>query len=188
MRIGILAAALILAAAPAVANENNPFAGAYIGAHAGYSFLDNEANFDGWNLGAQAGYMLALGNGFNAGLETDVALSTANIKGTDGEIAFKYSQDWMASIRAKLGYQITTNIQPFVTGGIAWGKFKESATDGESSESVSDIMQLWVLGGGVDYHIPATNIIASAGVYQYFDTSISDGLTQFRLGANLKLN
>lgn len=186
-RILTTLAALVLSSA-AYAGDKSPFSGAYIGAHAGYSYLNNESDFNGWNLGAQGGYNFDLGSGVVAGVEGDAAFSTAGISGTDGEVAFKYTQDWLVSLRARLGYQIAPDVLPFVTGGIAWGQFKFRETDGESTASGSETTRLWVVGGGVDYHVPSTNVIATAGVYQFFDTSISDGLTQFRLGANLKLN
>lgn len=179
---------LALVASPAFADEKNPFGGAYIGAHGAYSFLNQESDFNGFKFGVQGGYNVPLGNGLVAGVEADAGLSTASASGTDDEITFKYSQDWMISTRARLGYQISTNVMPFVTGGLAWGKFKMRESDGETTYTDTETARLWVVGGGVDFHVPDTNVIATAGVLQYFDGSISDGLTEIRLGANLKLN
>ena len=180
----MLALALMVAT-PAMADE--PFAGAYIGAHAGYNVGSSEGSFKGFSGGVQGGYNYALGNGLIAGIEADAALSEASVTGTDGDIAFKYSQDWQITTRARLGYQIG-NIMPYATAGIAWGKFKARETDGETVATASETARLWVVGGGIDYRVPSTNVIVTTGVFQTFDNSISDGVLQFRGGLNLKLN
>ena len=80
----ILALALMVAT-PAMADD--PFAGAYIGAHAAYNVGSSEGSFKGFSGGVQGGYNHAIGNGFIAGLEADAALSEASVTGTDGNIA-----------------------------------------------------------------------------------------------------
>jgi len=177
--------ALLFGLSPALADDQ--FAGAYIGAHGGYSVMDNEPSFNGYNIGVQGGYNYALGGGFILGGEVDGSWSTANVKGTDGSLAFKYSQDWMISTRARLGYEVGSFL-PYLTAGAAWGKFKFIETEAKVTTTGSETPRLWVLGGGIDYRLPKTNVVLTAGVLQFFDTSVTDGMTQLRLGANLKLN
>ncbi len=197
------------APAPIVEVEKNPFAGAYIGVHAGYSQLTDEDSFNGWSGGGQVGYSqltdedsfngwsgggqvgfnTALGNGFIAGIELDGSLSGANFKAADDEYAIKIGNDWLVSARGRIGYVIG-GVMPYATAGVAWAKFSGRETDLvlDETSSLNDTVRLWVIGGGVDYAIPSTNLVAGVGVLHYFEDGIDNVLTTVRAWLSVKLN
>lgn len=169
------------APAPVVGEiEKNPFAGAYIGLNAGYSQITNEDDFSGWSGGGQVGFNTALGNGFVAGIELDGSLSGANFKAAGDEYAVKIGNDWIISARGRIGYVIG-GVMPYATAGVAWAK-------AETTASLNDTVRLWVIGGGIDYAIPATNLVAGVGLLHYFEDGIDDGLTTVRASLSVKLN
>lgn len=182
-------AAVAVAPAPVIEVEKNPFAGAYIGVHAGYSQLTDEDDFAGWSGGGQIGFNTAIGNGFVAGIELDGSLSGANFKAADDEYAIKIGNDWLVSARGRIGYVIG-GVMPYATAGVAWAKFsgKEVDIESETTASLNDTVRLWVIGGGVDYAIPSTNLVAGVGLLHYFEDGIDDGLTTVRASLSVKLN
>jgi len=167
----------------------SPFSGAYIGAHAGYSQLTDESDFKGWNGGGHIGFNAPMGNGFIAGLEADATLSAANLRAVEEDISLKVANDWIMSLRGRLGYQIG-NVMPYATAGVAWARFTASETDTieDTTARAGTTERLWVIGGGVDYSIPATNLIAGIGVLHYFDDKVDDGMTTVRGSISVKLN
>lgn len=167
-------AAAPAAPAPVIEVERNPFSGAYIGVHAGYSQLTDEDDFSGWSGGGQVGFNTELGNGFVAGIEIDGSLSGANFRAADDEYAVKIGNDWLVSARGRIGYVIG-GVMPYATAGVAWA-------------SLNDTIRLWVIGGGVDYAIPSTNLVAGVGLLHYFEDGIDDGLTTVRASLSVKLN
>jgi len=182
-------AAAPAAPAPVIEVERNPFAGAYIGVHAGYSQLTDDSDFSGWSGGGQVGFNTALGNGFVAGIELDGSLSGANFKASDDEYAVKIGNDWLISARGRIGYVIG-GVMPYATAGVAWAKFsgKEVDLEAETTASLNDTVRLWVIGGGIDYAVPSTNLVAGVGLLHYFEDGIDDGLTTVRASLSVKLN
>lgn len=172
---------------PAAIVVASPFAGAYIGAHVGYAQLNDDSSFNGWLGGAHAGYNAPIGGGLILGAELDGSLSAANLSTSDDDVSLKVSNDWLASIRAKLGVEMG-HVMPYATAGIAWGKFSAKASDNKTTESESTTERLWVIGAGLDYAMPATNVIVNIGVLHYFDDAIADGLTTVRGGVSVRLN
>lgn len=167
----------------------SPFSGAYIGAHAGYSQLTDESDFAGWNGGGHIGFNSPMGGGLIAGLEADATLSAANFTASDETASLKVANDWIMSLRGRLGYQIG-NVMPYATAGIGWARFTASETDieTETTAKAGTTQRLWIIGGGIDYSIPATNLIAGVGVLHYFDASVDDGMTTVRGSISVKLN
>jgi len=178
--------------APAKVDEigvtaKSPFAGAYIGAHAGYSQLTDESDFAGWNGGGHIGFNTPMGNGLIAGLELDATLSAANFTSTAEDVSLRVANDWIMSLRGRLGYQIG-NVMPYATAGVAWARFTGSVTDGETTATMGETTRLWVVGGGIDYSVPATNVIVGVGLLHYFENSVDDGMTTARAKIDVKLN
>lgn len=167
----------------------SPFAGAYVGVHAGYSQLTDESDFAGWSGGGQLGFNVPMGGGVVAGLELDGSLSGANFSASDDAYAVKIGNDWIVSARGRIGYVIG-NVMPYATAGIAWAKFSGRETDleAETVASLGDTVRMWVIGGGVDYAIPATNLVAGVGLLHYFEDGIDDGLATVRGALSVKLN
>lgn len=176
----------IKAEVPAAA-PRSPYAGAYIGAHVGRSWVLEESDFSGYNGGAQAGYNFDAGGNLVLGVEVDFSLSNANLTMTDTNISVRLENDWLYSFRGRAGYQIG-GMLPYVTGGVAYGRFSGSETDGETVVSAVDVQRLWVVGAGIDYNLPATNIVLNAGVLHYWEGDIAEGMSQIRGGLNIKLN
>jgi len=166
-----------------------PFSGAYIGVHAGYSQITEDSDFSGWSGGGQIGINVPMGGGFVAGLELDGSLSGANFSAADDEYAVKIGNDWIVSARGRIGYVIG-GVMPYATAGVAWAKFsgKEVDLEAETTASLNDTVRLWVIGGGVDYAIPSTNLVAGVGLLHYFEDGIDDGLTTVRASLSVKLN
>lgn len=172
--------------AQTITAHKSPFSGAYIGAHAGYSQLTDESDFKGWNGGAHAGYAAAIG-AMIVGAEIDGTLSAANFRETADEVSIRVANDWIMSLRGKLGYEVG-NVMPYVTAGVAWARFTGSATDGETTATMGETTRLWVVGGGIDYAVPATNLIVGLGLLHYFENNLDDGMTTARGSVSVKLN
>lgn len=180
-----------IAAPPAKSAEiiviKSPFAGAYIGAHAGYSQLADDADFSGWNGGGHVGFNAPMGGGLIAGMELDGTMSAANLAFTEEDASVKVNQDWTVSARAKLGMEIG-NVMPYLTAGLAWTKMRATATTEEGTSKDSTTERLWIAGGGIDYSIPATNLIAGVAVLHMWDGAVNDGMTTVRGSLSVKLN
>lgn len=174
------------APAQTIVAHKSPFSGAYIGAHAGYSQLTDESDFKGWNGGAHAGYAAAIG-AMIVGAEIDGTLSAANFRETSEEVSIRVANDWIMSLRGKLGYEVG-NVMPYVTAGVAWARFTGSATSGDTTATMGETTRLWVVGGGIDYAVPATNLIVGLGLLHYFENNLDDGMTTARGSVSVKLN
>lgn len=169
----------VAAEVPAVIVVKSPFAGAYIGAHAGYSQLADDADFSGWNGGGHVGFNAPMSGGLIAGMELDGTM--------EEDASVKVNQDWTVSARAKLGMEIG-NVMPYLTAGLAWTKMRATATTEEGTSKDSTTERLWIAGGGIDYSIPATNLIAGISVLHMWDGAVNDGMTTVRGSLSVKLN
>jgi outer membrane immunogenic protein len=92
--------------------------GPYLGANLGYQWGDvtnNPTSPSGFAGGLQAGYNFQSG-GFVFGGETDIQFSGAE----DAFAAWKFSNPWFGTLRARLGYAFN-NILLYGTGGLAYG-------------------------------------------------------------------
>lgn len=153
---------------PAAPMEEPPLAtwtGPYAGIQLGYGFAGeanepgNKIDTDGFTGGGFAGYNAELGNGVVAGIEGDVNYS--NVKGDNAGTAVKSSVD--GSLRARLGYAVSPNILPYVTGGGAAQSLK--VTEGGASDR--NTMLGWTAGAGVDVKV-SENVFVR-GEYRYTD-------------------
>jgi outer membrane immunogenic protein len=104
--------------------------------------IDSAAtSFDtkGWAGGFQAGYNWQFDPRWVAGIEADI--NGADIKGSSTVSAnsggspfatFSASQkvDWFGTLRARVGYLLTNDLLLYATGGLAYGRVKESAAFG----------------------------------------------------------
>ncbi|MGC4025301.1 MAG: porin family protein [Mesorhizobium sp.] len=181
--IALLGAAPVFAAdaieqapEPAVPMEQPPLAtwtGPYAGVQLGYGFSGrvkepgNTVDTDGFVGGAFAGYQSDLGNGVVAGVEGDVGYS--NIKGDNAGTTAKSGVD--GSLRARLGYAVTPDILPYITGGGAAQSLK--VTEGGASDR--NTMLGWTAGAGVD--VKVTENMFVRGEYRYTDFGSEDFTT-----------
>jgi len=151
---GLLVAAL---AAPAAAQERPAiWTGFYAGAHAGYGeAIDEPGPFDvtGGVLGMHAGYNYQTGN-VVLGIEGDYSGSSLEDTIVSGTTRVTLDIDYLASIRARLGYA-SGNALFYGTIGYAWGEAGTSAVvPGLAAGRSSDFDGL-VLGGGLEYRFAA---------------------------------
>ncbi|RFC69083.1 MULTISPECIES: outer membrane protein [Mesorhizobium] len=181
--IALLGAAPVFAAdaieqapEPAVPMEQPPLAtwtGPYAGIQLGYGFSGrvkepgNTVDTDGFVGGAFGGYQAELGNGLVAGVEGDVGYS--NIKGDNAGTEAKSGVD--GSLRARLGYAVTPDILPYITGGGAAQSLK--VTEGGVSDR--NTMLGWTAGAGVD--VKVTENMFVRGEYRYTDFGNEDFTT-----------
>jgi outer membrane immunogenic protein len=98
---------------------------------------------------------------------------TVGITAVPGSLlSFETEAEWLASLRARLGWIFQPNWMVYATGGVAWGHFKQSAnatcptvtaggcfftqTLAGAPFSNSDTSTGFVVGGGVEWQMPAT--------------------------------
>lgn len=183
-----VAASAFALAAPAM---TAPFSGFYVGVSTGYStgdanqqpfsavggpfvFTQADAELDGWGAGVFAGYNYKVSN-WILGLEgnwdwTDVS---GDDRGSGGDIN-EWEQNWEASVRAKVGYQVLDDLVLYATGGYSWSDFDANVLNAPTS-SRSHQFDGWTAGAGAELQI-ASNVTARL---QYRYTDYSDDRVTF---------
>lgn len=163
-------AAVAITAAPAYADERNPWNGLYVGLNGGYSWQDISGVFDsngdatdlsgidinGAVVGAQLGYNYQSG-GFLIGIEVD-AMTLADGGTVTNDPTLPTYEDltgdisYLGSIRGRLGWAIN-NWLLFGTAG--WGyteyKFTENAPAAPFNGTLRLTDEGAVYGGGVEW-------------------------------------
>ncbi|WP_029005083.1 outer membrane protein [Azorhizobium doebereinerae] len=165
--------------------------GFYIGANAGYGGDKYNYNFgvpvtssasadsSGFFAGGQIGYNYQFANNVVLGLETDIQWSgiEGNIDTASARSAsnIKSSLDYFGTVRARVGYAFD-RVLPYITGGMAYGESKTSATQlSGSTLSIfdgNDTKVGWTIGGGLEYAL--TNNWTFKTEYLYVDLGDSD--------------
>lgn len=173
--------------------------GFYIGVNAGYAFNGdsklknvNFSNFSDVNYtvirnsddgsftgGAQAGYNYQMGS-VVFGIEADINyaavekkyFASTDIAGFAGELNAKSEVEWYGTLRPRLGFVPVDRLLVFVTGGLAYGQVKTSATfldtTGRNVNGSKDDTRVgWTLGAGLEYAI--TDNVTVKGEYAYVD-------------------
>ena len=143
------------AKAPAyVAPMAYSWTGFYLGLNGGYGFGRSEFNgtlpsgsFDtsGGLFGATVGYNWQTGP-VVFGLEGDIDWSGMRGSGTCGGLSCSTRNDYLATIRGRLGYAMD-RWMPYITGGAAIGNVKTSIPAfGDTNNTKGG----WTLGGGIE--------------------------------------
>jgi outer membrane immunogenic protein len=142
------------AKAPAyVAPMAYSWTGFYLGLNGGYGFgraefnggAPGSFNAGGGLFGATVGYNWQTGP-LVFGLEGDIDWSGQRGSGTCGGLACSARNDYLATIRGRLGYAMD-RWMPYVTGGAAIGNVKTSiAGFGDTNNTKAG----WTLGGGIE--------------------------------------
>jgi outer membrane immunogenic protein len=118
--------------------------GLYVGAHGSYRFgsvARSAFDPDGFAGGLQIGYDLQLDR-WVVGVVTDVGLSGA----TDSAAGNRFDERWYGTTRARVGYAVSNNLLPYVTGGLAYsGLSLRGGGDRESNVHLG-----WTLGIGAE--------------------------------------
>ncbi len=158
----------------------------YVKNNVSYSFANggfnsyrksDEGSFTG---GGQVGYNYQMGS-VVFGIEADF-----NYINTKNEYAMDYVNannrlvdsvraeskvEWFGTVRPRLGFTPVDRLMVFVTGGLAFGEIKNSATyefaTYNFSRSKSDTRAGWTVGAGAEYAV--TNNITVKGEYAYVD-------------------
>ncbi len=133
------------------------WSGVYLGLHGsgGWGSLDDvggSIELRGGIFGGHAGYQKQSGS-FVYGLEGDFDGSWLSESETIGAVTAELSLNWLASLRARLGYAISDSILLYATGGIAWGEIEASLAIPGFTIGASQTMMGYVVGGGVETRI-----------------------------------
>ena len=113
-------------------------------------FASGDFNVSGGLIGGTIGYNWQM-NQVVLGLEGDIDWS--NIRGSSGCGAgfnCETRNDWLATLRGRLGYAGWGRFMPYVTGGAAFGNIKTTVSGVGSSDTTKTG---WTLGGGVEASI-----------------------------------
>jgi outer membrane immunogenic protein len=117
---------------------------------------------DGFVGGGQIGYNWQSGAtvlGLEADLNyTDISTSVTSVMNPAAPgnlLTQSYSIDWLATVRARLGYTIAPMTMLYVTGGFAFGDVaandRLTFVGGIGTGGSSDIKTGWTIGGGMEY-------------------------------------
>ncbi|MDR3496377.1 MAG: outer membrane beta-barrel protein, partial [Ancalomicrobiaceae bacterium] len=177
------------------------WAGAYLGANAGYSFgnLSNSvpgvgklsSSINGALIGVYGGVNAVLSGNIIVGAEGDLNLSDQRNTQTNGFDSYKGTSSWNGSVRGRVGTAID-RFMPFATAGLAFGENKltvNGATDSASQVGLA-------IGAGVEGFVTDRITLKGELLYEGFGdvshtiggttykTNISSGI--FRIGAAYK--
>ena len=150
-------------ATPAAYIAQNTWTGPYIGANIGYQF----GNTSFFNLepsgvagGVQGGYNWQFGE-IVVGGEADFQFSGAE---DTTFAAFKFSNPWFGTVRARLGYAMN-NILFYAAGGLAYGKGELDFL----GFSEDHILGGWSVGAGLE--VGLTRNLSARAEYLFVDLS-----------------
>ena len=167
-----MAGSAFLLAATTIASAEGPqwtgfYVGGTVGSGWGESRFDtaggtaNPFDIDGTIAGVTIGYGFKVGKSWIAGIEGDVS---SGISGSFGPgnlglpngAAFICSGpcstdvDWFATVRARLGYTLSSALLVYGTAGFAFGEV-DSGIAGAPSFKVRDTNTGWTAGAGIEY-------------------------------------
>ena len=168
--------------APAASDAAPAFtwAGAYAGAQAGYGWEQIDASgagvfvgddFDGARLGGFAGYNWVVSGGYILGLEGDLSYDFNENSYTVSGTGLDIRSGLNGSVRARVGYGFDRALFFAAAGWTASNLTLES-----TGIKISDTMNGWTVGAGVDYAF--TNKLFGRLEYRYNDygdTTINAG-------------
>lgn len=137
-----------------------PFAGLYIGAHAGYVGVDAKqhsangvslkSSDDGWLVGGHVGYNRQCGS-YLLGIETDLSWVDASATSVVAGQTLTSSYDYLGTLRVRGGL-VRDNVLFYVTGGLAYASIDHelAAPVLNFKQSDSDLKLGWTIGGGIE--------------------------------------
>lgn len=140
-------------AAPAPANNWN---GVYAGVQAGHAWGSGSLN--GAQLGVYGGLNTTVGQNVIAGVEADLNVSGQTASRMVGGNLYKYSSDWNATIRPRIGVGFD-KVMPYATAGLAFSDDSLKAL----GTSTSKIKIGYAAGAGVEAQV--TDRISVKGEY-----------------------
>ncbi len=184
--------------------------GGYLGAVVGATCMDTyytpsigpdpELNGCGFSGGGVAGYNYQLGNAV-FGIEGDWTMGTKTASNTLD--AVKYSIDWQASLRGRLGWLATEKTMFYGTAGVGWMRGTMNALVGALSTPMKDSRTHfgYVVGGGIEHAFTSNlharleylyanyntkrydlNVVAACGVNPCRADLAANGIHSMRVG------
>ena len=128
--------------------------GVYVGLHGsgGWGSLDDvggSIDLRGGIFGVHGGYQKQSGS-VVYGLEADFDGSWLSESETIGAVTAELSLNWLASLRARLGYAVSESILLFATAGVAFGEIEASLAIPGFTIGASETMTGYVVGGGAE--------------------------------------
>ncbi|WFL76133.1 outer membrane beta-barrel protein [Altererythrobacter arenosus] len=164
MKSNLLATTLVVAlmsvATPAMAQDDNAFDGAWVGATGGYDGFDAGADTDaedGFVYGIALGYDFDLG-GVLVGAEIEatdssVKATAADILEDGDELSLSVGRDLYAGVR--IGVPLSDTVLAYAKAGYTNQRFSASYTFDDETMSVSENMDGYRLGAGVELDLGA---------------------------------
>jgi outer membrane autotransporter protein len=140
--------------APVMAAPSVGWDGLYIGGNVGYSWgtatnstsAAESENINGFSLGAEIGYNLALSDSIVAGVEGD--LNWSNEGGNNASAGESFRINWDGAVLGRLGFD-GGQFMPYVEAGVGF----ENGTQNFNTPSVSVSQTGYVLGAGVQFQL-----------------------------------
>jgi outer membrane immunogenic protein len=177
--------------------------GFYVGGHVGLGISDishptnelvpSDVGFAG---GGQIGYNFQFGH-IVLGVEADVSGLSLDATKPCANPAFRCNaeEDWMATVRARLGYAFDRTLL-YATGGAAFSELNASTILGSTRFADDKSLTGYAVGGGIEYMFTPKWIGRAEYIYTnfgsdtyHFDTTYKDVTTsiqQFRIGLSYK--
>lgn len=151
----IAAAAASAIATPAFAQESGNFSGPNIGVVAGFDSykikLDGDSGSkSGFQYGLTAGYDLNVGGGV-VGVEAEIGDSTAKISETNEDYFSKLSADRELYLGLRAGVAVNPTVLVYAKAGYVNSKVKLVAEYDDTRINVSDTLDGYRVGAGVEY-------------------------------------
>jgi outer membrane immunogenic protein len=179
--------------------------GFYVGIHGGGAWADSQSTFVGGGaspadfalsgpfIGAQIGYNWQSSN-MVWGIEADTSWSGINGERVTSGPGGTTTQhvNWLSTARLRLGWLNSTNMMPYITGGLAFAQ--GSRTNSIVAETVSASHTGWTIGGGIEWALASSwtakaeykYIDLGAGTYNFSSnpSNVDINLHTFEIGLN----
>ena len=149
MKFIVLAAAALIAATPAMAQDNAGFTGARVEATAGYNDINNDFDRNNVVYGAAIGVDAPIGDKFTVGVEAN----TSNI----------FERERQIGAAARVGYAFTPTTLGYVKGG--YNNYRNV---------FSRDLDGFVVGAGIEHKISKVTYIKAEYRYSDFEGRVGD--------------
>mgnify|MGYP001455945323 CR=1 FL=1 len=130
---------------------------------------DGSASLDSFGGGVSLGYDFKLGGPWRLGIEGDFSLARADTTYNGNN----YGTDWLATLRARAGYNVTPRLLVYLTGGAAWLDADYSGAAAPPApapvQNNSKLLNGWTIGGGGELTSGAMTYFAEY-LYADFET------------------
>jgi outer membrane immunogenic protein len=156
--------------------------GVYLGADLGGGWSTIQADSIGTNDassvigGVYAGYNWQFASGWVIGIEGDASWADLTVPAGSGDV------NWVGSLRGRIGWTPWSTTMVYFTGGAAWSTVSIPGVD---TLPATQTKSGWVVGGGAEWALWASNWLARAEYLNYGFTGVALGAG---LAGNLTIN